>query len=82
LSQHMNDRQKKLVVSVFLLIELGLSFYVFNYTTRERSPTLTYYSEEEVSCFDISNMGDSFVTGTVKGTVSYYKRSRSTPQWR
>jgi WD40 repeat protein len=77
----MNDRQKKLVVSVFLLIELGLSFYVFNYTTRERSPTLTYYSEEEVSCFDISNMGDSFVTGTVEGTVSYYKRGRSTPQW-
>jgi hypothetical protein len=77
----MNDRRKILFVSVFLLIELGLSFYVFNYTTRERSPTLTYTSEEEMSCFDISNMGDSLVIGTVEGTVSYYKRGRSTPQW-
>jgi len=77
----MNDRQKKLVISVFLLIELGLSFYVFNYTTRERSPTLIYHSEEEISCLDISNKGDSFVIGTVKGTVSYYKRGRSTSQW-
>ena len=68
-------------VSFFLLIELGLSFYVFNYTARERSPTLTYHSEEEVSCFDISNMGDSLVIGTVEGTVSYYQRGRSTPQW-
>jgi len=40
----MDDRRKILVVSVFLLIELGLSFYVFNYTARE---TLTYHSEEE-----------------------------------
>jgi WD40 repeat protein len=77
----MNDRRKMLFVSVFLLIELGLSFYIFNYTARERSPTLTYSSEEEVSCFDISNMGDSLVIGTVEGTVSYYKRGRSTPQW-
>jgi outer membrane protein assembly factor BamB len=77
----MNDRRKMLFVSVFLLIELGLSFYVFNYTARERSPTLTYPSEEEVSCFDISNRGDSLVIGTVEGTVSYYQRGRSTPQW-
>ena len=77
----MSDRRKILVVYVFLLIELGLSFYVFSYTTRERSPTLIYTSEEEVSCFDISKMGDSFVIGTVEGTVSYYKRGRSTPQW-
>ena len=77
----MNDRQKKLVVSLFLLVELGLSFYVFNYTTRERSPTLIYHSEEEVSCFDISNRGDSYVIGTVEGTVSYHKRGRSSPQW-
>ncbi len=77
----MNDRQKILVVSVFLLIELGLSFYVFNYTTRERSPTLIYHIDEEISCLDISNKGDSFVIGTVKGTVYYYKRGRSTPQW-
>ena len=77
----MNDRQKILVVSVFLLIELGLSFYVFNYTTRERSPTLIYHGEEEVSCFDISNRGDSFVIGTAEGTVSYHKRGRSSPQW-
>ncbi len=81
MSQHMSDRKKILVVSIFLLIELGLSFYVFNYTTRERSPTLIYHSEEEVSSFDISNMGDSFVIGTVEGTVSYYKSGRSTPQW-
>jgi len=77
----MSDRRKMLFVSVFLLIELGLSFYVFNYTARERSPTLTYPSEEEVSCFDISNMGDSLVIGTVEGTVSYHQRGRSTPQW-
>jgi hypothetical protein len=77
----MDDRRKILVVSIFLLIELGLSFYVFNYTARERSPTLTYTSEEEVSCFDISNRGDSLVIGTVEGTVSYFKRGRSTPQW-
>jgi WD40 repeat protein len=77
----MDDRRKILVVSIFLLIELGLSFYVFNYTARERSPTLTYTSEEEVSCFDISNRGDSLVIGTVEGTVSYFRRGRSTPQW-
>jgi WD40 repeat protein len=77
----MNDRRKTLFVSVFLLIELGLSFYVFSYTARERSSTLIYHFEEEVSCFDISNMGDSLVIGTVEGTVSYYKRGRSTPQW-
>ena len=77
----MNDRQKILVVSVFLIIELCLSFYVFNYTTRERSPTLIYHGEEEVSCFDISNRGDSFVIGTAEGTVSYHIRGRSSPQW-
>lgn len=77
----MNDRRKILFVSVFLLIELGLSFYVFNYTARERSPTLIYAVEEEVSCFDISNMGDSLVIGSVEGTVSSYQRGRSTPQW-
>lgn len=81
MSQQMNDRRRILFVSVFLLIELGLSFYVFNYTARERSPTFIYRSEEEVSCFDISNLGDSLVMGTVEGTVSYYKRTRSTPQW-
>jgi len=42
----MDDRRKILVVFVFLLIELGLSFYVFNYTARDRSPTLTYPTEE------------------------------------
>jgi WD40 repeat protein len=70
-----------LFVYVFLLIELGLSFYVFNYTARERSPTLIYRSEKEVSCFDISNRGDSLIIGTVEGTVSYHQRGRSTPQW-
>jgi len=77
----MNDRRKIFFTSIFLLIELGLSFYVFNYTVRERSPVLIYGSIEELSCFDISNTGNSIVIGTAEGTVSLYQRGRTIPEW-
>jgi len=80
LSQPMN-RRTTLAVFVLLLVESGLAYYVFNHTARERTPTTIYLSEEVVSCFDISNWGDSMAVGTANGTVSYYQKGKTVPQW-
>lgn len=75
------DRRTTLAVFVLLLVESGLAYYVFNHTARERTSTTTYLSEEAVSCFDISNWGDSLAVGTANGTVSYYQKGKTVPQW-
>jgi len=75
------NRRKILTIYFFLFIQLILSFYVFNYTVRDRTPTLTLHSQEAVICFDISNWGDSLVIGTANGTISYFSTSKTMPQW-
>ncbi len=70
-----------MTVFVLLLVESGLAYYVFNHTARDRTPTTIYLSEEAVSCFDISNWGDSLAVGTTDGTVSYYQKGKTVPQW-
>jgi len=80
LSQPMK-RRTTLAVFVLLLVESGLAYIVFNHTARERTPTTTILSEEAVSCFDISNWGDALAVGTADGTVSYYQRGKTVPQW-
>ena len=75
------NRRTTLAVFVLLLVESGLAYYVFNHTARERTPTTTYLSEEAVSCFDISNWGDALAVGTTDGTVSYYQKGKTVPQW-
>ena len=75
------DRRTTLAVFVLLLVESGLAYIVFNHTARERTPTTTYLSEEAVSCFDISNWGDALAVGTANGTVSYYQKGKTVPQW-
>jgi len=80
LSQPMN-RRTTLAVLVLLLVESGLAYIVFNHTARERTPTTTILSEEVVSCLDISDWGDSLAVGTANGTVYYYQRGKTVPQW-
>jgi len=75
------NRRTTLAVLVLLLVESGLAYIVFNHTARERTPTTTYLSEEAVNCFDISNWGDALAVGTANGTVSYYQKGKTVPQW-
>jgi len=77
----MKTRRAYFLLFLFLSIESIFAFYVFNYTTRTRSPILTYESEEEISCIGISSSGDSFAIGGTKGSVSYFSRGKLDPQW-
>ena len=70
-----------LAAFVLLLVEPGLAYYLFNHTARDRTPTITYLSEEAVSCFDISNWLDALALGTPNETVSYYQKYKTVPQW-
>ncbi|MBN2334112.1 WD40 repeat domain-containing protein [Candidatus Bathyarchaeota archaeon] len=75
------NRRTILALFVLVLLESGLAYLVFNHTARERKPTLTVLSEEDITCFDISNWGDSLAVGTSDGTISYYQRGKTLPQW-
>lgn len=75
------NRRTTLAVFLLLLVESSLAYIVFNHTARERTPTTIILSEETVTCFDISNWGDALAVGTADGTVSYYQRGKTAPQW-
>ena len=77
----MKTRRAYLLVFLFLSVESIFAFYVFNYTTRTRSPILTYESDEEISCIGISSSGDSFAIGGTNGSVSYFSRGKLDPLW-
>ena len=79
MSQSMNRRTTLAVV--LLLLESGLAYFVFNHTSRERTPTTTYLSEDAVTCFDASNWGDALAVGTAGGAVAYYQKGKTMPQW-
>jgi hypothetical protein len=75
------NRRTTLAFFLLLLVESGLAYIVFNYTARERTPTAIILSEEDVTCFDISNWGDALAVGTADGTVSYCQKGKTVPQW-
>lgn len=75
------SRRITYAVFLLLLLESGLAYIVFNDTARERTPTTTHLSDEAVTCFAISNWGDAQAVGTVDGSVSYYPRGKTVPQW-
>ena len=78
----MKIRRAYLLAFLFLSVESILAFYVFNYTTRTRSPILTYDCEEEISCIGISSSGESFSIGSTNGLVSYFSRGKLDPLWK
>ena len=80
MSQQMS-RRTTYAVLLLLLLESGLAYIVFNHTARERMPTTTYLSEEAVTCFAISNWGDAQAVGTADGSISYYQKGKTAPQW-
>lgn len=63
------------------MVESGLAYTVFNHTSRERTPTTTYLSDEAVTCLGVSNWGDALALGTAGGAVAYYQKGRTVPQW-
>ena len=75
------NRRNTLLVFFLLITQLGLMFYVFNSTIRDRTSTFTLQSEETMSCFNISNWGDYLAIGTENGTISYYSTRQTVPQW-
>lgn len=75
------NRRAYLLAFLFLSVESVFALYVFNYTTRIRSPILDYESEEEISCIGISSSGDSFAIGGTNGSVSYFSRGKLGPLW-
>jgi len=77
----MKKTRAYLIISLFLLAESLSAFYVFNYTVRTRKPILTYESGEEITCFSISNSGNSFVIGSPNGSVSYFSKGKLAPSW-
>ncbi len=80
MSQSMN-RRTMFAVLLLLVVESGLAYIIFNYTSRERTPTTAYMSDEAVTCFGVSNWGDALAVGTADGVVAYYQKGRTMPQW-
>jgi len=74
------NRRTTLAV-LLLLVESGAAYVVFNYTSRERTPTALFLCDGEVTCFDASNWGDALAVGTADGGVAYYQKGRTLPQW-
>jgi hypothetical protein len=75
------NRRTTFAVLLLLVMESGLAYIVFNYTSRERTPTTTYLSYEAVTCFGVSNWGDALAVGTADGAVAFYQMGRMMPQW-
>ncbi len=75
------SRRITYAVLMLLVVESGLAYIVFNHTARERTPTTTYLIEGAVTCIDASNWGDALAVGTANGTLYYYQRGKTVPQW-
>jgi len=77
----MKPRHAYLLVSLFLLVELISSVYVFNFTTRDRKPVLTYGLDEKISSYAISDTGKYLAIGGEEGSLHYFSVGKGEPEW-
>ena len=79
MSQYLDKRS--VIIILFLLLETSLAYYIFTHTSQIRHPSMVIQSEDNVTCFDVSNWGESIAIGTENGTISYYKKENPFPKW-
>jgi WD40 repeat protein len=75
------NRRTTLAVLLLLLVESSLAYIVFNYTSRERTPSAIFPCDGAVTCLDVSNWGDALAVGMADGSVAYYQKVKTMPQW-
>ena len=72
----------KRILAAFFLFQLCFGSYIFNYTTRERSPIFNYHTSADIICFDISTRGSSLAVGTEDDEILYFNKGNHEPKWR
>ena len=77
----MRIQRTYLIVILFVCIELVLGLYILNYTSRMKKSVWSYQSDEEITCISISSSGKSFSIGTMNGSITFFFRGRSQPEW-
>ena len=70
-----------LMIVFFLCIEFALSLYVLSYTSRVKRPVWSFESDEKITCIGMSSSGKSFAIGTAIGSITYFFRGKSQPEW-
>jgi WD40 repeat protein len=70
-----------LLVTLFFIIVIIFSYYVSNYTTREKGIWQTYKSASDITSFEISYTGSYIVVGDSDGSVSLLNSRGMAPSW-
>lgn len=58
----MKNARKTCLIIIIIIAETLLSIHIFNYTTRNKSPSGVWEPPEEISCIDASYTGDNLVS--------------------
>jgi hypothetical protein len=77
----MRIHRAHLFIIIFLAVEILSSFYVYDYTTRDKRPVGEYTLKTEAACFDATYTGGMLAVGGRDGSVSLIQRGRLITRW-
>jgi hypothetical protein len=77
----MRPQHIHILAIVLIVFEIVFSYYISNYTSRNKKPIGEYRSSREITCFDISYTGEILAVGDRNGSVSLITIDDLAPRW-